>query len=134
VSRSESLVIDTSAIAAIYKQEDDADAYWGCLNGFSELMLPVTSYVECVMVLSRYERSRQWLNALLVEFNIALFGSDARQAHLAADAFERYGRGSKHRAQLNFGDCLVYAAAKALDAPLLFKGEDFHATDIVAAL
>jgi ribonuclease VapC len=134
VSLPEHLVIDTSAVAALYKEEEDADLYWRYLNDGSGLMLPVASYLECVMVLSRYSESRQWLDALCAEYNITLFGSDARQANVAADAFARYGRGSNHRARLNFGDCLVYAAAKALDAPLLFKGDDFRATDIVAAL
>jgi ribonuclease VapC len=128
------IVIDTSAIVTIYKQETEADVLWRQLNNGNTLLIPVSSYLECVMVLSRFGGSRRWLDDLLAEYNIDLFGSDARQAHLAADAFERYGRGSKHRAQLNFGDCLVYAAAKALDAPLLFKGDDFRATDIVAAL
>jgi ribonuclease VapC len=134
VSLPEHLVVDTSAVAALYKEEGDADLYWRYLNDGSALMLPVASYLECVMVLARYSESRQWLDALCAEYNITLFGSDARQVRLAADAFERYGRGSKHRARLNFGDCLVYAAAKALDAPLLFKGNDFRATDVVAAL
>jgi ribonuclease VapC len=125
------LVIDTSAITAIYKQENDADIYWRRLNESGSSMLPAAAYLECVMVLSRISESREWL---LADYNITIFGSDARQAHLAADAFERYGRGSKHRSRLNFGDCLVYAAAKALDAPLLFKGDDFRATDLVAAI
>jgi ribonuclease VapC len=131
VNSPEHLVIDTSAIAAIYKQENDADIYWAHLNVGAGLLLPVSAYLECVMVLSRFNESRQWLDGLLTDYAMTLFGSDSRQARLAADAFERYGRGSKHRAQLNFGDCLVYAAAKALDAPLLFKGDDFRATDII---
>jgi ribonuclease VapC len=28
------------------------------------------------------------------------------------------------------GDCFAYALAKTLDAPLLFKGDDFGHTDI----
>ena len=32
-----------------------------------------------------------------------------------------YGR-NNHPAQLNFGDCMVYGAAKAEREPLLFKG------------
>jgi ribonuclease VapC len=55
-------------------------------------------------------------------------------ADLAADAAERYGRGSRHPARLNFGDCLSYAVAKHLKAPLLFKGNDFTHTDIESAL
>jgi ribonuclease VapC len=127
------LVIDTSAIVAIYKEEDDAEFYWRHLNRRGALALPLVAYVESVMVLSRYSGSRRWLNQLIAEYNISLAGSDAREAHIAADAFERYGRASGHRARLNFGDCLVYAAAKALDAPLLFKGDDFRLTDVIAA-
>jgi len=54
-------------------------------------------------------------------------------ADLAAEAFIRFGRG-RHRARLNFGDCMAYALAKSLDARLLFKGEDFGRTDIASAL
>jgi uncharacterized protein with PIN domain len=34
--------------------------------------------------------------------------------------------------QLNFGDCMSYAVAKAHGVPLLFKGDDFSKTDIAA--
>jgi ribonuclease VapC len=49
--------------------------------------------------------------------------------HAAIDAFDRYGRG-RHAAQLNMGDCFAYACAKALGAPLLYKGDDFALTDL----
>jgi ribonuclease VapC len=35
---------------------------------------------------------------------------------------------------LNFGDCIAYALAKSLDAPLLFIGDDFPHTDLTPAL
>jgi ribonuclease VapC len=35
---------------------------------------------------------------------------------------------------LNYGDLFSYALAKAQDLPLLFKGNDFSATDITPAL
>jgi ribonuclease VapC len=38
----------------------------------------------------------------------------------------------RHRANLNFGDCFAYALAKTTGEPLLFKGDDFSQTDIVA--
>ena len=49
----------------------------------------------------------------------------------AIGAFERFGRG-RHPARLNMGDCFAYACARALDVPLLFKGDDFALTDIAA--
>ena len=54
-------------------------------------------------------------------------------AHGAVAAFERYGKGRKHRASLNFGDCLCCACAKAHGAKLLFKGDDFAHTDVAWA-
>ena len=52
----------------------------------------------------------------------------------ALTAFRRYGKGRESAAALNFGDCMAYAVAKAHDAPLLYKGNDFRRTDIVPAL
>ena len=50
----------------------------------------------------------------------------------AIDAFWRFGRG-RHRASLNFGDCLAYATASISGDTLLFVGDDFARTDIVPA-
>ena len=58
---------------------------------------------------------------------------DANLARIARTAFLRFGKG-RHPARLNFGDCAAYALAKANDLPLLFKGEEFSKTDIVAAV
>ncbi len=52
-------------------------------------------------------------------------------AHGVVAALERYGKGRKHRASLNFGDCLSYA--KAHCAKLLFKGDDFAHRDVARA-
>jgi len=54
---------------------------------------------------------------------------DEEQADLARRAFRKYGKG-RHPASLNFGDCFSYALARALDEPLLFKGNDFPQTDV----
>ena len=51
-------------------------------------------------------------------------------AKVAISAFERFGKGMKHRAQLNFGDCAVYALAVLQGEPVLATGDDFRATDI----
>ena len=56
----------------------------------------------------------------------------AAQTRIARDAFRRYGKG-RHPAQLNFGDCMAYAAARETGDDLLFIGKDFRQTDIVAA-
>jgi ribonuclease VapC len=55
-------------------------------------------------------------------------------ADAAFVAFKRYGKGQGHKAQLNIIDCAAYALARSRDLPLLFKGNDFAATDVVSAL
>ena len=57
----------------------------------------------------------------------------ALHVHWALVGWRRFGRG-RHPAALNFGDCFSYGLAMALGAPLLFKGDDFTATDVAAAL
>jgi ribonuclease VapC len=54
-------------------------------------------------------------------------------ASAALDAYLAYGKGV-HRASLNLGDCFAYALAKQLEAPLLYKGDDFKFTDVRSAL
>jgi ribonuclease VapC len=73
------------------------------------------------------------LSALLRESRMTTAAFDERQSDLAFDAYRRWGKGS-HPAGLNLGDCVAYALAKSLDAPLLFKGADFPKTDVRAAL
>ncbi len=54
--------------------------------------------------------------------------SEAHHAE-AVRAFGRFGRG-RHRAALNFGDCLACAVASLADDALLFVGQSFAQTDI----
>lgn len=54
------------------------------------------------------------------------------QITAALDAYSRFGKGVDPKARLNLGDCVAYALAKSMKAPLLFKGQDFSATDIEA--
>ena len=49
----------------------------------------------------------------------------------ARDAYRDFGKGSGHKAGLNFGDCFAYALAKSTGEALLFKGNDF---DLMGAL
>src|SRR5262245_17067950 len=48
----------------------------------------------------------------------------------AQAVYMRYGKGMHPTARLNLCDCVAYALAKHLNVPLLFKGDDFAATDI----
>lgn len=124
------MVVDTSALMAILLQEEDARSYADAVAGASAVM-SAASYVELTIVaLSRGLRGRAELEATLADALIDIVPVTIDQAQLAADAYERYGKG-RHPASLNFGDCFAYALARSRSEPLLFKGEDFALTDVL---
>jgi ribonuclease VapC len=73
------------------------------------------------------------VRTLLQELGVTVVPFGEHEWHVATDAFAKYGRG-RHKAGLNFGDCLAYATAASAREPLLFVGNDFRHTDIEAAL
>jgi ribonuclease VapC len=58
----------------------------------------------------------------------------AEAATLARSAYPRFGKGVGTAGVLDYGDCLAYGVAVAVGEPLLFKGDDFPRTDVVAAI
>jgi ribonuclease VapC len=72
------------------------------------------------------------LDRFLERATVRVVPITAEIGHGALTAFERYGRG-RHPAALTMGDCFAYACARALDVPILFKGDDFPLTDITVA-
>ena len=125
------MVVDTSAVMAILLAERDARSYADALAGAGSTVMSAASYVELTIVaLSRGARGRAELEAMLTDALIEIVPVTVDQAHLAADAYESYGRG-RHPAPLNFGDCFAYALAKTRNEPLPFKGDDFARTDVL---
>ena len=99
-------------------------------------MLSAVNLLEARMVMrGRYgEAGRDALESLLEVVGPEIVPFDEVQASLAFAAFASYGKGINPATKLNLCDCIAYALAKSLDAPLLFKGEDFRPTDIVPAI
>ena len=127
------IVVDTSALTAIYRREEDDTLYQELISKSGELRLPVHVYLEFSR-LRRYGQPRRWLDLAIERYRLVLTGLDPAIAYIAAQASDSYGSGSGHPARLNFGDCLSYAVAKHLGARLLYKGNDFIHTDIDSAL
>ena len=97
--------------------------------------MSAASYLELGIVIDRVGDpvlSRR-LDDVLETLNITIAEVSAAQARLARAAYRDYGRGSGHRAGLNFGDCFSYALAADAKEPLLFKGDDFGHTDVCPA-
>ena len=69
---------------------------------------------------------------LLDEFSIEQIPFGYQRWRKGVDAYLRFGKG-RHKAPLNFGDCLTYAAARLANEPLVFTGGDFPQTDLTLA-
>lgn len=129
------MVIDTSALIAILKTEPEAMALMQLLSQPQAKHLSTATLLETRMVVERQlgQAGHNALDLLLAKAGITPISLDAVHIHWALQGWRRFGKG-RHPAALNLGDCFSYGLARALDAPLLFKGNDFGLTDVTVAL
>src|SRR5262249_18969063 len=66
---------------------------------------------------------------LVRELGVTVVPFGEAEWHAASEAYARFGRG-RHKASLNFGDCLSYATAHVSGDSLLYVGDDFRDTDL----
>lgn len=129
------LVVDTSAIAAVLFDEPDAESVLAVLDEADRPFLSCVNLHEARLVVVRRlgPAGVSALEKLIVRNAMELVSFDPERAREAFEAHVRFGKG-RHPARLNLCDCAAYALAKSLDAPLLFKGDDFRRTDVTPAL
>lgn len=132
------MYVEPSAIVAVLKEEADASMYMSRIAVASAKVITVVGKVEAAVSLGRSMQDQEY-GALAVDRFCEHAGIATVPVYpdLYEDvmrAYRRYGKGTGHPAQLNFGDCFSYAYAKRHDVPLLFKGNDFSKTDIQSAL
>lgn len=129
------IVVDTSVLVAILKKENDAETLAMTMLDRRDLVIGAPTKFELLLVTGRWMGEDGVIDAkeLIDQLGIRVLDWTDSLSNEAASAFLRYGK-NRHSAALNFGDCMAYALAKSLDAPLLYKGDDFAQTDIKAAL
>ncbi|WP_298805863.1 type II toxin-antitoxin system VapC family toxin [uncultured Pseudokineococcus sp.] len=130
------MIVDTSAVVAVLRGEEDAHRHLAAMEGADRLRMSAATLVELTIVVDtrRDPVLSRRLDELLDVLGVEVEPFDAEQAVLARRAYRDYGKGSGHAAGLNLGDCFTYALAAVSGEALLFKGDDFAATDLSAAL
>ncbi len=128
------MILDSSAIVAIFFREPGYEALLQKLASADEVGIGAPTVVETGILLSARlgEDMRGPLMRFLEEADVTIIPFSATHAHLAIGAWIEYGKG-RHPARLNFGDCMAYAVARERDMPLLCVGNDFPQTDILIA-
>ena len=130
------MIIDTSALIAILRNEPEAKHCALAIERNEIRRVSAANFVETALVIdgSRDPIASRRFDDLVKEAQIGIEPVTEAQARVAREAYRDFGKGSRHPANLNFGDCFAYALAKTTGVPLLFKGADFIHTDIIPEL
>jgi len=129
------MILDASAVFALLREEPGSEKIRQCISDAARVRIGAPTLVECHIVATRRYGSagRNMLAGILYNADIQVVGFTADHWRVAAEAYDRYGKG-QHPASLNFGDCMSYAVAKLAGEKLLYVGNDFRLTDVEAAL
>lgn len=126
--------VDASAIVAILAQEDGFEELATALDGFEQRLTSPVACWEAATALVRSYRyapvdAQQEVTLFLQSLTIEIVPVAEPEWNLAFEAYAEYGKGVSP-ARLNMGDCFAYACARANNARLLYKGDDFAQTDL----
>jgi ribonuclease VapC len=127
------VIVDTSALVAILRDEPDAATFAEAIERAAVRRISAAGFVETAAVIdgARDPVVSRRLDELLSVAAIQIEPVTEAHARIAREAYRDFGKGSGHAARLNFGDCFAYALAKTTGEPLLCKGDDFVHTDVV---
>lgn len=140
------MFLDTSALVAVLLREPDATALMKAMEAArGKLRFSPVVRMEAVLALVRarvqgrskgpataaeYADATRLVDQLLDALEATEMPITSVIGKEAIAALAIYGKQVGHPAQLNMGDALSYACAKAEAAPLLYKGRDFSETDL----
>ena len=126
------IVVDSSALIAIAFAEPEKAAFEGIIAAGSAV--PIRR--QCLRDGNRLAHApgagavERLCGKCSKTSGIEIIPFDEEQVLAAAEAYGHYGKGIHSKARLNLADCAAYALAKTMDAPLLFKGDDFAHPDV----
>jgi ribonuclease VapC len=129
------LILDSSAVIAVLRREPSSERVEAAMRTSETLSIGAPTLFETGMVaIGRFgPRGRDLVDSFLEGWGVEIAPFDSRHWRVAMYAFARYGKGRRHPARLNYGDCMTYATARVAGLPLLFTGADFARTDLAVA-
>ena len=130
------MIIDTSALIAILRAEPDAGEMARAIERAQIRRISAANWLETAVVIdaSRDPVASRRFDELVQTAELHVEPVTGDQARVARDAYRDFGKGSGHKASLDFDDCFAYALAKSTGEDLLFKGNAFSHTGIASAL
>ena len=128
------MILDSSAVIAVMLREPGFDGLLEKLVAADLKGIGAPTLAETAIVLTaKLRRDPQGLlKRFLAEVEVETLPFTDHHWAVSLQAYERFGKG-RHRAALNFGDCLTYAVTSVARQPLLCVGLDFAQTDLKLA-
>ena len=125
------MILDSSAVVSILLREPGHERLLAgvCAAPEAGIGAPTLAETGIVLAARMATDSRGMLARFLAEAAMTTIPFSDAHWSTAVDAWLRFGKG-RHRAALNFGDCLAYATARIAGQPLLCTGDDFAQTDL----
>ena len=129
------MFVDSSVLIAILAGEPDGKHFSNVLAAAKSCITSPLVVLETTMRLSSIRRMEpaetgEVVRTYLERARVVQLPIVEQDGSAAIDAFARYGKGRGHPAQLNMADCMAYACARNRGLRLLYKGNDFAATDL----
>jgi ribonuclease VapC len=130
------VIVDTSAIIAVLVGEPEREVFLEAILADPAPKASAGTLLELGIVVDRLEDpiATRRVDDLVETLGIEIVPVTAEHVTLGRAAYRDFGRGSGHRARLNFGDCFAYALARSTGEPILYKGDDFIHTDAIPAV
>ena len=123
------MILDSSAIISVVLREPGFEDIANKIVEAGSLQIGAPTLTETAIVLeNRMTDARSVLIQFLHEWRVQVIPFGEAHWQEAASAYVRFGKG-RHKAGLNFGDCMSYAVARMSGQPLLATGNDFSKTD-----
>jgi ribonuclease VapC len=125
------IALDSSALMAIIGSEPPAEALVTALQNDRDLIISAATLAETLVVADRRNIGVP-MRRLIARLAPRVVAADDATAARVAAIYSRWGKGVD-TARLNLIDCFSYDVAAEHGCPLLYIGDDFTQTDIVAA-
>ena len=126
------IIVDTSALMAILLGESEADACRTVVVRELDIRIAAPTLTEALIVAAGRALHGE-MARLIDDLALTVEPLTGELGYAAVRAYLRWGK-RHHPAALNICDAFAYALATAHNCPLLFVGNDFAQTDVIAAL
>ena len=99
------MIVDTSAIVAVLRGEDDSAELEVKLRSATCLKISAATVVELAFVMRASGPGT--VDAVVQQLGLRVLDVNDEHVKWARIGMEKYGRGSESRAKLNLGDCFL---------------------------